>query len=106
MPALGRRAGICPDRSTGVFGIVASSIVPLISVLIGALITYRLNVRLRKHAHVEDRFNEAISAVAVAEANKVYPRGWQAVAHARRGIPALPGGCTTGSYAEPSQARH
>lgn len=40
-------------------------LVPLLSVLLGAGITYWLNVRSRRRSHVEDRFNEAIAAVAL-----------------------------------------
>lgn len=36
--------------------------------------TYWLNVRTRRRNHVEDAFNEAIAAVAVADASKSYLR--------------------------------
>lgn len=47
---------------------------PLLSVLLGAAMTYWLNVRTRRRNHVEDAFNEAIAAVAVADASKSYLR--------------------------------
>lgn len=45
--------------------IVANILVPLASVLLGAGITYWLNVRQRRRTFVEDRFNEAIAAVSL-----------------------------------------
>jgi hypothetical protein len=60
--------GVLPDMTT----VLVSALVPLVSVLIGALITYQLNVRTRKRTFVEDRFNEAIAAVAVADASQHY----------------------------------
>lgn len=47
---------------------------PLLAVLLGALITYWLNVRARRRSHVEDLFADAIAAVRVAEASKDYIR--------------------------------
>ncbi|MDB4872835.1 MAG: hypothetical protein JWL97_3839 [Gemmatimonadales bacterium] len=49
---------------------VVSAAVPLISVLLGALVTYRVNVRSRRRSSAEDLVDAAISAVAVAEANQ------------------------------------
>ena len=46
------------------------ALVPLLSVLLGALVTYGVNVRTRRRSTVEEIVNEAISAVAVAEANQ------------------------------------
>lgn len=51
-----------------------SAIVPLMSVLVGAAITYWLNVRTRRKTFIEDQFNMAIAAVAVADASKHYVR--------------------------------
>jgi len=48
--------------------------VPLASVLIGAGLTYWLGIRTRKRTFVEDLFNEAITAVAVADASQHYIR--------------------------------
>lgn len=54
--------------------VVVAAVVPLLSVLLGAAMTYWLNVRTRRRNHVEDAFNEAIAAVAVADASKSYLR--------------------------------
>lgn len=54
--------------------IIVSSIVPLLSVLVGAALTYWLNVRARQRNHVIDLFNEAIAAVAIADASQHYIR--------------------------------
>lgn len=51
-----------------------SALVPLASVLLGGALTYWLNVRARRRSRVEDLFNEAIAAVAVADASKSYLR--------------------------------
>jgi hypothetical protein len=45
---------------------------PVMSVLLGAGITYWLNVRTRRRSRVEDVLYDAISAVAVAEASHDY----------------------------------
>lgn len=45
---------------------------PLASILLGAGITYWLNVRTRKQAAVEDLFNSAIAAVALADVANNY----------------------------------
>jgi len=55
--------------------IVTAALVPLASVLLGAALTYWLNVRGRRHRLVEDQFNAAILAVAVADASKYYLSG-------------------------------
>lgn len=47
-----------------------TTVLPFVSVVLGALITYVTNVRHRRRTKVEDVFHEAISAVAVAHANK------------------------------------
>lgn len=55
--------------------VVVAAVVPLLlSVLLGAAMTYWLNVRTRRRNHVDDAFNEAIAAVAVADASKSYLR--------------------------------
>lgn len=54
--------------------LVASSVVPLLSVLIGAALTYWLNVRARQRNYVVDLFNQAITAVATADAGRHYIR--------------------------------
>lgn len=51
------------------------AVLPVISILIGAGITYYVNVRGRRRTYVEDLFNEAIAAVAVAEASIDYLAG-------------------------------
>src|SRR5215470_13374047 len=53
---------------------VMNATVPLASVLIGAGLTYWLGIRTRKRTFVEDLFNEAITAVAVADASQHYIR--------------------------------
>jgi hypothetical protein len=47
-------------------------LVPLVSVLLGAAITYVLNVRSRRRADVDEVFHDAIAAVAVAMASPHY----------------------------------
>lgn len=49
-------------------GTVIEVALPFVAVLVGAAITYVLNVRDRRRTKVEDVFHEAISAVAVAQA--------------------------------------
>jgi hypothetical protein len=46
------------------------AVVPLVSVFLGALVTYWVNVRARRRSSAEDLVNAAIAAVAVAEANQ------------------------------------
>jgi hypothetical protein len=53
---------------------LTSAIVPLVFVLLGGGLTYWLNVRTRRRSRVEDLFDEAIAAVAVADASKNYLR--------------------------------
>ena len=48
---------------------LVAAVAPLPSLLIGALITYYINIRARRSNRIEDLFNEAISAVAVADAS-------------------------------------
>jgi hypothetical protein len=45
------------------------AVVPLVSVFLGALVTYWVNVRTKRRSSAEDLVNAAIAAVAVAEAN-------------------------------------
>lgn len=45
---------------------------PLVSVLLGAGLTYWLNVRQRRRNAIDDIFAAAIAAVAVAAAGKHY----------------------------------
>jgi hypothetical protein len=52
--------------------IAINALVPIASVLLGAGLTYWLNVRGRRRNNIEDAFNAAISAVAVADASKHY----------------------------------
>lgn len=54
--------------------VVMAAVVPLLSVLLGAAMTYWLNVRTRRRNHIDDAFNEAVAAVAVADASKSYLR--------------------------------
>ena len=51
---------------------IINAIVPIGSVLIGAGLTYWLNVRARRKNYVEDQFNVAIAAVATADASRSY----------------------------------
>jgi hypothetical protein len=51
---------------------VLGATVPLLSVLVGAALTYWLNVRTRRKNTVEDLFNAAIAATAVADASQHY----------------------------------
>jgi len=53
---------------------ILSAIVPVVSVLLGAAITYWLNVRTRRKTFVEDQLNGAIAAVAIADASRHYLR--------------------------------
>lgn len=46
------------------------ALVPILSVLAGAAITYWLNVRARNRTRTEDIYHDAIAAVAVAAASK------------------------------------
>lgn len=48
------------------------ALVPVLSVLAGAAITYWLNVRARNRTRIEDIFHEAIAAVAIAAANREF----------------------------------
>lgn len=48
------------------------ALVPLLSVLAGAAITYWLNVRARERTRVEDIYHDAIAAVAVAAASREF----------------------------------
>jgi len=48
---------------------VAGAVLPLLSTLLGAGITYLVNVRQRRRNYIEDLFNEAIAAVAAARAS-------------------------------------
>jgi uncharacterized protein (UPF0333 family) len=46
------------------------ALIPVLSVLAGAAITYWLNVRTRNRTRTEDIYHDAIAAVAVAAASK------------------------------------
>jgi cell division FtsZ-interacting protein ZapD len=50
--------------------LLASVVVPLISIAVGAGVTYWLNVRTRRSMRFEDLINAAIAAVAVEEASR------------------------------------
>jgi len=52
--------------------LIVTATVPLLSVLIGAALTYWLNVKARQRDNVLDTFNQAITAVAVADASQHY----------------------------------
>jgi hypothetical protein len=54
---------------------VIGAVVPLFSALMGLTLTYWINVRTRKTTFIEDLFNNAIAAVAVADASIDYIRG-------------------------------
>jgi len=49
---------------------LTSAVVPLISIAVGAGVTYWLNVRARRSMQFEDLINAAIAAVAVEEASR------------------------------------
>ena len=51
---------------------VLNATLPLVSVLLGAGITYWLSVRQRRRSAVEDLFTQAIAAVAAADASPNY----------------------------------
>jgi hypothetical protein len=51
---------------------IIDALVPIVSVFLGAGITYWLNVRGRRRNFVEDQFNAAIEAVAIASASEYY----------------------------------
>jgi thiol:disulfide interchange protein len=48
--------------------LITSAAVPLLSVLLGAAVTYWINIRTRQRSAREDLVNAAISAIAIAEA--------------------------------------
>jgi hypothetical protein len=48
------------------------ALVPVLSVLMGAAITYWLNVRARNRTRIEDIYHDAIAAVAVAAASREF----------------------------------
>jgi hypothetical protein len=50
--------------------LLTSAVVPLISIAVGASVTYWLNVRARHSTQFEDIINAAITAVAVEEASR------------------------------------
>lgn len=52
---------------------IMAAVVPLGSALVGAGVTYWLNVRSRRANRIEDLFDAAISATAVADASLHYP---------------------------------
>jgi hypothetical protein len=54
---------------------VLAAVVPLLSVLLGAGLTYAVNVRTRRVNQVEDLFDAAIAATAVADASQHYLSG-------------------------------
>jgi hypothetical protein len=70
----GNSRGVNDDTIAPVENVIVGAIVPLASVLLGAGLTYWLNVRSRQRTYVEDLFNQAIAAVAVAEASQNYVR--------------------------------
>jgi hypothetical protein len=51
-----------------------AAVVPLLSVLLGAVLTLWINVRVRRSNRIEDLFDEAIAATAVADASQNYLR--------------------------------
>ncbi len=59
----------------GMANSVIGVVLPLVSALVGAGLTYFLNVRYRRRTNIEDLFNAAIAAVAVADASKHYSPG-------------------------------
>jgi hypothetical protein len=50
--------------------------VPMLSVLVGATITYLLNVRARTRNRVEDYFDDAVAAVSVVVSTMSYVPGY------------------------------
>lgn len=65
---------------------VASIVVPLVSILVGAAITYAVNVADRRHRRVEDVLAEAIGAVSSVIATQVFLQhvDWQGASDADR----------------------
>lgn len=57
----------------GMVSTIMAAVVPLVSVLVGAGVTYWLNVRTRRSNRIEDLFNAAICATAVADVSLNYP---------------------------------
>jgi hypothetical protein len=57
----------------GMVPTVMAAVVPLVSALVGAGVTYWLNIRSKRSNRIEDLFDAAISATAVAEASLNYP---------------------------------
>jgi small neutral amino acid transporter SnatA (MarC family) len=66
------RAARAGGEDGAVTTVLINVIVPLSSVLLGAALTYWLNVRERRRTLVEDQFNAAITAVAIADASQHY----------------------------------
>jgi hypothetical protein len=56
----------------GVLSTIMAAVVPLASVLVGAGVTYWLNIRSRRYNRIEDLFNAAIDATAVADVSWNY----------------------------------
>ena len=54
---------------------IFSAVIPALSALLGLALTYWINVRTRRKNFVEDLFNNAIAAVAVADASQHYLAG-------------------------------
>ena len=54
---------------------VVAAVVPALSVLLGALLTYWLNIRAKRRSSVEALFDAAIAATAVADASQHYLSG-------------------------------
>lgn len=54
---------------------ILAAVIPLLSVLLGAALTYALNVRTRRIGRVQGLFDAAIAATAVADASQHYLSG-------------------------------
>lgn len=54
--------------------VLVDVLVPFLSALAGAFVTYRVNVRARRDNQIEDAFDSAIAAVSVADVSSHYRR--------------------------------
>ncbi|MFB9932220.1 hypothetical protein ACFORO_21600 [Amycolatopsis halotolerans] len=62
---------LAPDgQDVDMTSTAVGAVVPLVSVFLGAMVTYWVNVRTKRRSSAEELVNAAIAAVAVAEANQ------------------------------------
>lgn len=56
----------------GMLSTILNAVVPLLSVLVGAAVTYLINVRSRRSNRIEELFDSAIGATAIADVSLNY----------------------------------